>query len=73
MKDPDKIIIGFLLFLLTFVGGWEASNRMAQAQIRQITDYEIQRMVGPQLAAITQKLADISDTVKQIAQSDNKR
>jgi len=73
IKDPSKMIIAFLIFMLTFIGGWETASYSLQQAVKQDTDDEIQRVVGPQLATITQKLADISEMVKEISRDEPKR
>jgi len=69
----SKIIIGVLLFMLTFVGGWQASSYSAAENTKNITDAEVQRLVGPQLAAMNQKLNDIQNELGQIAEYSVKR
>ena len=68
IKDPSKMIIAFLLFMLTFIGGWQASSYSAAENTKNITDAEVQRLVGPQLAAMNQKLNDIQFELAQIGQ-----
>ena len=69
----SKIIIGVLLFMLTFVGGWEASSYEQQKNVRETTDIEIDRRMSPQIATMNQKLNDIQNELGQIAEYSVKR
>ncbi len=63
-----KSIVVFLLAMLTFVAGWATSAYEERAQIQQVVDIEIQRVMGPQLATMSQKLDDIQAELAQIAE-----
>ena len=65
--NTSKLIIMVLATLLTFVVGWQASSYSSAQAIKDITDTEIQRTVGPQLATMNQKLNDIEQELGQIA------